>query len=165
VKSPKHVVTMLVALTLAVMLSGCSKNSTPTGPDPVTTVPTVPTVTPDPVLDESPPVLPSQIISERNVSTGNQVLNWTPSPSTSVASYQIYQYSPSPNQENAYVLIGETDAATTQYSVPWSRSASYYRLRATSTTGVQSALSTTVQISIDGSLGADPDPTDGISLK
>ena len=33
-KSPKHVVSILVALTLAAMLSGCSKNTTPTGLDP-----------------------------------------------------------------------------------------------------------------------------------
>jgi len=150
VKSPKHVVPMLVALTLAAMLGGCSKNTTPTGLDPA--------------LDQAPPAIPAQIVAELDASTGTGALDWTPSSSANAASYQIYQYAPNPNRESAYVLVGETEAATTYFIPPLtSLGISYYRLRTTSTTGVQSGWSAAVAIS--PSLGGDPDPGDGIIVK
>ena len=151
-KSPKHVVPMLVALTLAAMLGGCSKNTTPTGLDPA--------------LDQAPPAIPAQIVAELDASTGTGALDWTPSSSANAASYQIYQYAPNPNRESAYVLVGETEAATTYYTLPpTSLGTFYYRLRTTSTTGVQSAWSATVQVTVAPGGGGDPDPGDGTVLK
>jgi hypothetical protein len=148
--SPKHVVPMFVALTLAAMLCGCSKNTTPTGLDRA--------------LDQAPPAMPAQIVTERDASTGAPVLNWTPSSSANAASYQIYRYSPDPARTSAYVLVGETDAATTNYSAVFtSNEVNYYRLRTTSTTGVQSEWSATIPVSLTA--GSDPDPSDGIILK
>ena len=170
-KSPKHVVPMIVALTLAAMLSGCSKNTTPTAPadiadTTVPTVPAVPAVPTVPTLDESPPALPAQIVAERDAVTGPATIEWTASSSANAASYQIYQYSPDPNRESAYVLIGETPATTTSY--PLSESSletTYYRLRTTSTTGVQSGWSAIVQVTVAPGGGGDPDPGDGIIIK
>jgi hypothetical protein len=142
VKSPRHIVPMLVALALAAVLSGCGKDSTPTGLAP---------------LDQSPPAAPSQITSEMDASTANAVLEWTPSPSANVAGYEVYQYAPSPNRESAYVLVGETDAATTRYNLPWTyeRTTLYYRLRAVSATGVKSEWSALTQVTVGPPL-ADP---------
>jgi hypothetical protein len=149
VKSPRHLVPMLVALTLVGMLSGCSKNTTPTGLDSA--------------LDQAPPAIPAQIVGEMDTSTGSATIEWTASSSANAATYQIYRYSPDPARENAYVLIGETDAATTNFSPTVSSlGISYYRLRTTSTTGVQSAWSATIALSL--SVGTDPDPGDGIIL-
>ena len=155
-KSPKHVVSMLVALTLAAMLSGCSKNTTPTA---------VPTPDPIPALDQNPPAIPAQIIATRDEVTGPVTIEWTASSSANAASYQIYQYLPSPDQENAYVLIGETTATTTLYPLGWVMENAFYRLRTTSTTGVQSAWSATVQVTVAPGGGGDPDPGDGTVLK
>jgi hypothetical protein len=150
VKSRKHVVPMLITLMLAAMLGGCSKNTTPTGIDQV--------------LDQAPPAIPSQIVPEADATTGNPGIAWTASSSANAASYQIYQYSPDPNRESAYVLVGETDAATTNYT-PALRTmgTSYYRLRTTSTTGVQSDWSATIALSL--TKGTEPDPGDGIILE
>ena len=152
-KSPKRVVSMLVALTLAAMLSGCSKNTTPTAVD------TVPT------LDQNPPAIPAQIIATRDEVTGPVTIEWTASSSANAASYQIYQYSPSPDRESAYVLIGETTATTTLFPLGWAMENAYYRLRTTSTTGVQSAWSAIVQVTVAPGGGGDPDPGDGTVLK
>ncbi len=151
-KSPKHVVPMLVALMLAAMLGGCSKNTTPTSPDPT--------------LDQAPPAIPAQIVADKDASTGAMHIEWTPSSSANVASYEIYKYSPDPEREGAYVLVGTTDAETTQYTLPWSSlGITYYHLRATSTAGVQSNSSAPLQVTFTTSVGTEPDPNDGIIHK
>lgn len=147
-KSPKHVVPMLVALTLAVMLGGCSKNSTPTGLGSG--------------LDQAPPAVPTQILAETDATTGSATLDWTPSASANAAAYEIYQYMPCPQSENAYALVGQTDAATTSYDLPWTSTQTtlYYRLRTVSSTGVKSALSPLVLATVGPSVDGDPDPSE-----
>jgi hypothetical protein len=133
VKSPKLVVPMLIALTLAAMLGGCSKNAIPTGVDPA--------------LDMAPPAIPAQITAEIEASTGSVALGWTASSSANAASYEIYQYSPNPKSTNAYVLVGQTDAATTTCSLSSApQRIRYYRLRTVSSTGVKSELSAFVSV-------------------
>ena len=141
-KSSRHIVPMVVALTLAAMLSGCSKKSSPTGLD---------------SLDQAPPATPTQITAEMDASTGNAVLEWTPSSSANVAGYEVYQYSPSPDRESAYVLVGETDAAITRYALPWTYEPTtlYYRLRAVSSTGVKSEWSALTAVTVGPPLGGD----------
>ncbi len=154
-KSLKHVAPILLALTLAAMLSGCSKNTSPTGLDAAA-----------PALDQAPPAVPAQIVSDWNGATSRGTLEWTPSSSANVASYQVYQYSPDPALESAYVLIGQTDSGTTQYVLPrMTQDTEYYRLRATSTAGVESAWSATIEVTVGAPLGSDPEPGDGITLK
>jgi hypothetical protein len=150
VKSPKHVVPMLVALTLAVMLGGCSKNTTPTGLSPA--------------LDQAPPAVPSRIVAEVDASNGSATLDWTPSSSANAASYEIYQYLPSPQNEESYALIGQTDEVTTTFDLPWTSSQTtlYYRLRTVSSTGVKSQLSELVLATVGPPVGGEEKPGDGI---
>jgi hypothetical protein len=147
VKSLRHVVTLLITLTLAAMLSGCSKNTTPTGLA---------------SLDQAAPAVPSQIVAHTADASGSPTLDWTPSSSANAASYEIYQYSPSPMNENAYVLVGEADAATPQYDMPWPnvRTTLYYRLCTVSSTGVKSALSAPVPATLGGQLPGSGSPDD-----
>jgi hypothetical protein len=151
VKSSNHVVPMLVALTLAAMLSGCSKNTTPTGPS----VPSGPAP-----LDQSRPATPSQIAADTDASNSSASLEWTASSSANAASYEVYQYLPCPQSESAYVLVGQTDATTTSYSLPWTPRPTtlYYRLRTVSATGVKSDWSTTVEATVGPALGGENDP-------
>ena len=145
-KALRHVVPLLVVLTLATMLGGCSKNTTPTGLAP---------------LDQAPPATPSQVSADMDVTTGIVQITWTPSSSANAAGYQVYQYLPTPNHESAYVLVGETDAATTHCGVPWPPTLTesvYYRLCTVSATGVKSAWTTPVQITLGPPVGGGNDP-------
>jgi hypothetical protein len=125
----------LVALTLAALLSGCGQNSTLTG------------VTP---LDETAPAAPSQIAKLDDTATPCGWLSWQASASANVATYEVYQYSPDPTREDAYVLVGLTDVGTTQYALPSVSGPQtlYYRLRAVSTAGVRSPWSATANINV-----------------
>jgi hypothetical protein len=153
VKSPKHVVSMLVVLALAAVLSGCSKNTTPTGPDPA--------------LDQAAPAIPAQITADIDLTTDSAELDWTASSSANAASYEIYQYLPCPQSEDTYVIVGRTDAATTSYQLPWAPTPTtlYYRLRTVSSTGVKSALSAPVLVTVGDNPGGDPDDPVGIMRK
>jgi hypothetical protein len=130
VKSSRMLFPTLVALSLAALLSGCGQTSTPTG------------VT---ALDETAPAAPSQLAKQDDTATPSGWLTWEPSTSANVASYEIYQYSPDPSREDAYLLVGQTDAATTRYALPVTSTplTVYYRLRAVSTAGIRSPSSAT----------------------
>ena len=144
-KSLRQLFPVLVVLTLAVVLSGCSKNSTPTGLN---------------SLDQAPPAAPTQISADLDASTSTGVLQWTPSSSANVTGYQVYQYSPSPQRESSYVLAAETDANTTHYSLPaaYAPATLYYRLRAVSSTGAMSAWSAIVAVTVGPPQGGADDP-------
>jgi hypothetical protein len=136
----------LVALSLAALLSGCGQNSTPTG---VTT------------LDETAPAAPSALTKVNDAATPSGWLAWEPSVTATVASYEVYQYSPDPSREDAYLLVGQTDASTTRYALPASAEplTVYYRVKAVSTAGIRSPWSTTADITVYSSNGAGgPEP-------
>jgi hypothetical protein len=134
VKSLRHFVPLLVMLSLAALLSGCGQNSTVTGPN---------------VLDEAPPAPPTQIGTALNESGSALNLVWTASTSANVATYEVYQYAPDPSRENAYVLIGATDAATTQIRLAVTESERVtYRLRSVSALGTRSEWSTAATLDV-----------------
>lgn len=138
----------IVALSLAALLSGCGQNSSPTGVA---------------ALDETAPAAPSHLLKETDPTSPNGVLAWEPSTSANVAGYEVYQYSPDPSREDAYLLVGETGANVTEYALPFSYQPQtvYYRLKAVSTAGVQSSWSATAGIGIGPNQSAeDPQPTD-----
>ena len=147
-KSPRHVVPMLVALTLAVLLSGCSKNTTPTG------------LAQGSGLDMAPPAVPAQITEDVDASAGSATIEWTPSSSANAASYEIYQYLPSPQNDSAYGLVGVAGAATTSFNLPWpsTQTTLYYRLRTVSATGVKSQWSAALPVTVGPAVGGGPDP-------
>ena len=144
-KSPKHVVPMLVALALTALLSGCSKNTTPTGLAP---------------LDTAPPAIPAQITADVSVSTGSAAIEWAPSSSANTASYEIYQYLPCPQNESAYGLVGSADATTTSFDLPWpsTQTTLYYRLRTVSATGVKSGWSAPLEVTVGPGIAGPADP-------
>lgn len=147
-KSSRMLFPTLVALSLAVLLSGCGQNSTPTGVM---------------ALDETAPAAPSQLMKESDPANPNGWLAWEPSTSANVAGYEVYQYSPDPAREDAYLLVGQTDATTTEYALPFSYQSQtvYYRLKAVSTAGIKSSWSATAGIGIGpNQSNEDPQPTD-----
>ncbi len=138
----RHVLPMLVALSLAALLSGCGKN---------TTAPTA--VTP---LDEAPPAAPTALTHVPDPGLPGGRLQWDPSPSPNVSNYEIYRYEPSPDRAEAYVQVGQTNAATTSFPLPALEASTtlYYRLKAVSPTGLKSQWSETASIR----LSTDSDP-------
>jgi hypothetical protein len=135
VKSSRLLLSTLVALSLAALLSGCGQNTTPTG---VTT------------LDQTAPAAPTGLSKVIETANPSGVLAWQPSTSANVAGYEVYLYSPDPTREEAYALAGQTDAGTTQFPLPFSydNQTLYYRLKAVSNAGVKSAWSATAAVVI-----------------
>lgn len=140
-KSLRHIVPTLVALALALVLSGCG-NDSPTG------------VTP---TDETPPAAPSQVSMSIDPITGASALDWAPSTSASVTGYQVFRYQPSPDRDNAYVLDGTTDASTTSYALPAVSEVTQqiYRIRTVASNGTRSGWSTLVQVTLVPSRGSE----------
>jgi hypothetical protein len=145
VKSSRMLLSTLVALSLAALLSGCGQNSTPTGVA---------------ALDETAPAAPSQLTKESDAANPGGLLAWAPSTSVNVAGYEVSQYSPDPSREDAYLLVGQTEANTTEYALPYSYQSQtvYYRLKAVSTAGVRSPWSATADIAIGPPRAGADDP-------
>lgn len=134
-KSPRTVVSMLVALTLVALVSGCSKKSTPLGLE---------------ALDEAPPAAPTQLVQVPEDGSGSSFLQWAPSSSANVAGYEVYRYDASLQPADPYVLAAETGASTTRYQLPAYPQMTdlYYRLRAVSATGVKSEWSAMAMVTV-----------------
>ncbi len=133
----RHLVLVLFALALITLVTGCGKSTAPTAVTPV---------------DEAPPAAPTEIARVADDVLPQGRLDWNPSPSANVAQYEIYLYQPSPDREDSYVLIGQTDAGTTDYPLPADigNQTLFYRLKAVSPTGLKSDWSITGNISIAG---------------
>ncbi len=150
-KSLRLTLPSLSAIAIAVLLSSCGNDSTPTGVAPV---------------DSAPPAAPTALGVDTDQGTGAQSLTWEPSTSPSVTGYQVFVYSPSPARDNAYVLMGATTASTTTFPLPAVAIAGiqFYRVRAVSGS-VNSTLSNALEATLqppsgggDGSPGGTPDP-------
>ena len=154
-KSLRHIVPTLAALVLALVLSGCGKDSTPTSANPV---------------DETPPAAPTQVGLSMDPGTGRPYLDWAPSTSPSVIGYEVYNYAPHPDRDNAYTLAGETDGSTTIYPLPSvsEPTSLYYRVKAVAANGTRSGWSTIALIHLrpwGGSPDGNPEPhTPGVEL-
>lgn len=152
-KSSRLLLSTLVAVSLALVLSGCGQNTTPTG------------VT---ALDQTAPAAPTGLIKVTSVTCPYGMLTWQPSTSANVVGYEVYQYLPDPTREDAYVLVGQTDAVTTEFSLPFYYEVQtfYYRVKAISTAGLKSGWSVTAAIPVgptnsgsDEPGAADDEPT------
>jgi hypothetical protein len=105
---------------------------------------------PEMALDSSPPPAPANLI----VASGSTDLSWDPSAAADVAGYQVYEYSPDPSRDNAYVLLGEVDSGTTTHPLPVTvvDRQGFFRVRAVDTSGNRSALSNMVEVTLRAEL-------------
>ncbi|MEO5618568.1 MAG: hypothetical protein ABIS67_12410 [Candidatus Eisenbacteria bacterium] len=124
---------LLTVAALAVVLGGCG-----TGSDPVS---------PNAVLDSAPPQAPTGLAQDLN-SSNIRVLEWSANSEPDLAGYQIYQYSPDPTRDNAYVLVATLSAGTTEWPLPVVDVAeiTWIRLRALDQSGNRSAQSIAAQV-------------------
>jgi hypothetical protein len=123
----------LAGLAMMAILSGCGDTAAPTAPTSS--------------LDSTPPPAPVVLDYSRDA-MGQAVLTWSQSSAPDVASYEVYMYSPSPDRDNSYIVVDNTVASDTQYSLPWaaSLSPSVFRVRAVDTSGNKSAFSTDITV-------------------
>src|SRR5262245_4686228 len=115
------------------MLSGCGDTVAPTEPGSG--------------LDTTPPPAPAHLYYAHDIQ-GRPVLAWDASAAPDVASYDVYIYSPSPDRDNAYVLVSDSDATDNNYLLPSvsSTPTATYRVRAVDTSGNKSAFSASADV-------------------
>ena len=137
-KSRRLMVAWISVAAIVVPLTGCG----------TTTRSTAPAVT----LDTTPPSIPDELTQSRDPYTRNLQLEWSPSPSPDVASYDVYMYSPDPSRENSFIKVGETSAPA--WSLPTSASDQTYtfRVRAVDGAGNASAFSSSFTTTVPASL-------------
>jgi hypothetical protein len=123
----------VLSLALAALLSGCGNSTNATN---VTT----------PELDGTAPSAPSALSLATDPSSFNSSLHWSLSSSSDVSRYEIYMFSPDPSRDNAYVLLGETNATTSNFGLdPVGQTTSnFYRVRAVDGNGNRSGFSSTL---------------------
>lgn len=139
--------------TSLVMLAGCGNNAgAPTAAN-----------TPG---DTAPPSAPIVTGSSYDLAQGTDVLAWSASASVNVVAYEVYMYSPDPARDNSYVLIGETDASSTHFALPFASApaSQYLRVKARSAGGARSAASAAIEVvrtAVEHGGGSDRDPGQG----
>ena len=138
---------LLTVAALAVVLGGCG-----TGSDPVA---------PAPVLDSAPPQAPTGLAQDLNVSNV-RVLEWSANSEPDLAGYQIYQYSPDPSRDNAFVLVATVAAGTNEWPLPVVDDVqiTWIRMRALDQSGNRSAESAAAQVMLLPSSPGSETPVD-----
>jgi hypothetical protein len=148
----RHLIPALAALTLAMLLVGCSKKSTPTSVLPV---------------DETPPAAPTHVVALADPGSAGAIIQWTPSTSPSLHGYEIYVYSPDPTREDSWMLLVEVGPDVTQYQLAavTQQVTRYYRVRAAAPNGKHSTWSPIIMVTLmpPGS-GTSPDNNDNPEL-
>ncbi len=118
----------LAAFATMAMLSGCGDTANPlaAGPD----------------FDTTPPPAPASVAVAHDVA-GHPHLTWEASAAPDVVGYLVYVYSPSPERDNAYVLVADPDNTdnTFQLSGDACTTQGVYRVRAVDAAGNTSAFS------------------------
>jgi hypothetical protein len=120
-----------------IVLAGCSTSPDLVGP--LSTLDTTPPMTPDGLVDVS-------------AATGLDTLKWNPSPSSDVASYEVYQYAPDPASTISYVKLATTPAKQAWFAMPetFAGTSQSFRVRAVDATGNPSALSSDITMLLPG---------------
>lgn len=133
---------LVVAAGVATFLMGCGSSS-------VTGVPTP--------NDSAPPDAPTavQLGADDN---GRAALVWAASTSPSVSGYEVYEYSPDPSRDNAYVLRSDANPSDQHFTLTTMApsSSAIFRVRAVSASGVHSAFTPTISVSssqVSGDVG------------
>jgi hypothetical protein len=90
--------------------------------------------------DTAPPSAPTNIREELRGQIS--LLAWDASPDADVVGYDVYQYSPDPARESAYVRLNASPIQAEEYSVSESATVNaWYRVKAVDTSGNRSATS------------------------
>ncbi len=142
----KFPVIWIAASALLIALAGCSGSPSP--------------VSPNASIDSAPPSSPTGLAVTLD-NGGARALSWTPNAEADLGSYQVYQYSPSPSRDNAYVLVATVGASTTQWKLPQVDTdvTTYFKLCAVDQTGNRSAQSTALAVQLLPSGLAPGEPT------
>jgi hypothetical protein len=125
-------VSLVAALVLSGVVSGCGSDAAPTAATPT--------------FDSAPPAAPDEVMWSSDA--GITTVSWNPSAAPDVAGYQVFLYAPSPERESAWLLIAELPSTVTDYALsPVSGHATqYYRVRAVDGSGDHSAMSNRVEV-------------------
>jgi pectinesterase len=126
----------IAAAVIAFAIAGCG-----TGPDPVA---------PNAVLDSAPPQAPLGLRQSVDAAQ-HAVLEWNPNSESDLGGYQIYQYSPDPSRDNAYVLVATVSASTTTWAFPAVDEplTTWMRMRALDAAGNRSAESASCEVHLN----------------
>ena len=126
-KSMRNISISLVALACMVAFTGCSNNSTVTGPSGT--------------IDETPPPAPAGLTLSTQAEFHRLV--WTPSAAPDVVGYEVYQYLPDPSRDNSFVMIGESSENSLILTPNQEDVVAYFRVKAVDSSGNRSAASVT----------------------
>jgi predicted phage tail protein len=133
VKLNRIVFSALAMSALVLALAGCgSKSASLVGPGNV--------------IDTTPPAAPTSVSSSYDAAAGRDYLNWTPSTSADVASYQVWKYEADPASGATGTMIMTAGAADASVALsPISSDGTFwFRVRAIDESGNQSAFSSSV---------------------
>ena len=134
-KSPRFSIALVLALTAAALV-GCGKDNTPTGVSPT--------------VDNTAPDAPTALTAAAVSGSGLWYLNWNASSSPSVATYEIWVYSPDPSRTTSYVLSATVPSSSTSWALPivgYTQTA-WYRVRSVNTGGVTSSWTSPLSVTL-----------------
>jgi penicillin-binding protein 1B len=138
------------ALIALVALSGCAADSTVSGMNST--------------IDTAPPSAPTNIREELNGAIS--VLAWDASTDADVVGYDVYQYSPDPARESAYIRLNASPIQSVEYSVTENADVNaWYRVKAVDLSGNRSASSGAAWVTGTSPTGAAPDLSDEPSIR
>jgi hypothetical protein len=140
-------------LLATVMVAGCTSDNNP--------------VAAANFVDNSPPPAPTGISVDFATELNRPVVSWQPSAAPDVAGYDVYQYSPDPSRENAYVKINSAPLTTAEFAVDGvgQDTEAYFRVRAVDQSGNWSAYSSAARVTLPASTpgtGNGPNPRGGL---
>ena len=149
-KSLRILLTSLAAVALVAMIAGCGKSTSPTSAE-------------TPVVDNAPPAAPTNLGVTINTGTGLATLHWDASTDANTHGYDIFAYSPAPDQDLSYTQIGQTDATTLTLPIPggYQKGLQYFKIQASNTTGSHSPYSALLQVALPGPIGSVDTPAGG----
>lgn len=124
----------LVLSASVAVLSGCGKSSNPTAVEPTS-------------LDTTPPLAPTALSVSTEDATAREYLNWAPSTAPDLAGYQVWVFSPRPDNDQAYTLMADVGANVNTLVLPivGTDQTEYYRVRAVDDSGNESGFSSTLR--------------------
>ena len=104
---------------------------------------------PTTALDSAPPQAPVGLAVAVDASN-QRIVEWSANSESDLNGYQVYQYSPDPTRDNAYVLVATLAANQTSWPLPTVGAAttSWIKLRALDASGNRSAESAALQVQL-----------------